>query len=103
MSMTLCAPPAYLLTTTTRAHDLLFAQLCKECAELNWTKRTESCNLYGRVALVTGSRVKIGFRIALKLLRCGRGRRADRLSWQPLPPLSAPCGARACFAGAAAR
>lgn len=28
-------------------------------------------NLHGRVALVTGGRVKIGLRIALKLLRCG--------------------------------
>ena len=28
-------------------------------------------SLYGRVALVTGGRVKIGFRIVLKLLRCG--------------------------------
>jgi NAD(P)-dependent dehydrogenase (short-subunit alcohol dehydrogenase family) len=48
-----------------------YAQLCMECAELNWKKRGETCNLYGRVALVTGGRVKIGFRIVLKLLRCG--------------------------------
>ena len=44
-----------------------YAQLCMECAALNWTKRSESCNLHGRVALVTGGRVKIGFRIVLKV------------------------------------
>ena len=48
-----------------------YASLCPECAELNWTKRHQTADLRGRVALVTGARVKIGFRIALKLLRCG--------------------------------
>ena len=45
--------------------------LCPGCAELNWRKRDEACDLRGRVALVTGGRMKIGFRVALKLLRCG--------------------------------
>ena len=48
-----------------------YGSLCPECAALNWAKRTQTANLAGRVALVTGARVKIGYRIALKLLRCG--------------------------------
>ena len=48
-----------------------YGSLCPECAALNWAKRTQTANLAGRVAVVTGARVKIGYRIALKLLRCG--------------------------------
>jgi NAD(P)-dependent dehydrogenase (short-subunit alcohol dehydrogenase family) len=45
--------------------------LCPSCAELNFRKRNATADLRGRVALVTGGRVKIGFHVALKLLRCG--------------------------------
>jgi len=45
--------------------------LCPSCAELNWEKRTQSADLSGRVALVTGARVKIGFEAAVMLLRAG--------------------------------
>jgi NAD(P)-dependent dehydrogenase (short-subunit alcohol dehydrogenase family) len=48
-----------------------YDQLCPECAVLNFTKRTELADLRGRVALVTGGRVKIGYQAGLKLLRCG--------------------------------
>ena len=48
-----------------------YDQLCPACAALNYQKRNEVVDLSDRVALVTGARVKIGFRIALKLLRCG--------------------------------
>ncbi len=48
-----------------------YDQLCPACAELNFAKRTERADLRGRVALVTGSRVKIGYQAGLKLLRCG--------------------------------
>jgi 3-oxoacyl-ACP reductase-like protein len=48
-----------------------YDQLCPACAALNYQKRNEMANLTKRVALVTGARVKIGYRIALKLLRCG--------------------------------
>jgi NAD(P)-dependent dehydrogenase (short-subunit alcohol dehydrogenase family) len=41
------------------------------CARFNYTKRQQTTDMWGRIALVTGARVKIGFRIALKLLRCG--------------------------------
>lgn len=41
------------------------------CAELNFFKRTETADLRGRVALLTGGRVKIGYQAGLKLLRSG--------------------------------
>jgi NAD(P)-dependent dehydrogenase (short-subunit alcohol dehydrogenase family) len=51
-------------------HDF-YDQLCPDCAALNFTKRTELADLRGRVALLTGGRVKIGYQTGLKLLRCG--------------------------------
>lgn len=48
-----------------------YGSLCPECADVNWSKRRQTVDLTGRVAIVTGSRVKIGYRITLKLLRCG--------------------------------
>ena len=48
-----------------------YDQLCPACAELNHRKRTELADLGGRVALLTGGRVKIGYQAGLKLLRCG--------------------------------
>jgi NAD(P)-dependent dehydrogenase (short-subunit alcohol dehydrogenase family) len=48
-----------------------YDQLCPGCADLNFRKRTELADLHGRVALLTGGRVKIGYQAGLKLLRCG--------------------------------
>jgi NAD(P)-dependent dehydrogenase (short-subunit alcohol dehydrogenase family) len=48
-----------------------YDQLCPACAKLNFTKRTELADLRGRVALLTGGRVKIGYQTGLKLLRSG--------------------------------
>jgi NAD(P)-dependent dehydrogenase (short-subunit alcohol dehydrogenase family) len=48
-----------------------YDQLCPACAELNFRKRTELADLKGRVALLTGGRVKIGYQAGLKLLRSG--------------------------------
>ncbi|MEO6629031.1 MAG: SDR family oxidoreductase [Aquihabitans sp.] len=48
-----------------------YDQLCPACAELNEYKRTESADLSGRVALLTGGRVKIGYQAGIKLLRAG--------------------------------
>jgi NAD(P)-dependent dehydrogenase (short-subunit alcohol dehydrogenase family) len=54
----------------TRLHHF-YDQLCPACAEFNFFKRTELADLRGRVALLTGGRVKIGYQAGLKLLRCG--------------------------------
>ena len=48
-----------------------YDQLCPECAPFNYMKRNQTCKLNGAVAVVTGSRVKIGFQVCLKLLRAG--------------------------------
>lgn len=48
-----------------------YDQLCPKCAELNFRKRTETADLRGRVALLTGGRVKIGYQAGIKLLRAG--------------------------------
>jgi NAD(P)-dependent dehydrogenase (short-subunit alcohol dehydrogenase family) len=48
-----------------------YDQLCPACGELNFRKRTESADLRGRVALLTGGRVKIGYQAGIKLLRAG--------------------------------
>ena len=48
-----------------------YDQLCPSCGDFNERKRTETANLSGRVALLTGGRVKIGYQAGLKLLRAG--------------------------------
>src|SRR5688572_316621 len=48
-----------------------YDQLCPGCATFNYGKRDERADLRGRVALLTGGRVKIGYYTGLKLLRCG--------------------------------
>jgi NAD(P)-dependent dehydrogenase (short-subunit alcohol dehydrogenase family) len=54
----------------TKLHHF-YDQLCPTCAEFNFKKRTELADLKGRVALLTGGRVKIGYQAGLKLLRAG--------------------------------
>jgi len=48
-----------------------YDQLCPDCAPFNYVKRNQTADLTGTVAVVTGSRVKIGFQVCLKLLRAG--------------------------------
>jgi NAD(P)-dependent dehydrogenase (short-subunit alcohol dehydrogenase family) len=45
--------------------------MCKECGDRNYQKRFQTTSLAGRVALITGARVKIGFQAALMMLRAG--------------------------------
>ena len=48
-----------------------YDQLCIACGDFNFRKRTETADLRGRVALLTGGRVKIGYQAGIKLLRAG--------------------------------
>ena len=48
-----------------------YDRLCSSCADENFAKRTELADLSGRVALLTGGRVKIGYQAGIKLLRSG--------------------------------
>ncbi|MEO5632628.1 SDR family oxidoreductase [Gaiella sp.] len=48
-----------------------YDQMCPPCAEFNFAKRSETADLEGRVAVLTGGRVKIGYQTGIKLLRAG--------------------------------
>ncbi|MBA4191135.1 MAG: oxidoreductase [Planctomycetaceae bacterium] len=48
-----------------------YDSLCLECADWNFLRRHRTTDLRGRVALVTGGRVKAGYHVTLKLLRAG--------------------------------
>ncbi|HET9552621.1 MAG TPA: SDR family NAD(P)-dependent oxidoreductase [Anaeromyxobacteraceae bacterium] len=48
-----------------------YDQLCGPCGDEGLRRRTASVDLRGRVALVTGARVKIGYQAAILLLRAG--------------------------------
>ncbi|MDA8403454.1 MAG: oxidoreductase, partial [Desulfobacteraceae bacterium] len=42
--------------------------MCPECAEFNYQKRFQTASLAGQVALITGSRLKIGYQATLMML-----------------------------------
>ncbi len=45
--------------------------LCPDCATLCYAKREQRAGLSGRTALITGGRLKIGYQMALRMLRDG--------------------------------
>ena len=65
------ARKCYICKQSFRQLHHFYDSLCPECAQFNWAKRNQTADLQGRTALVTGGRIKIGFQIALKLLRAG--------------------------------
>lgn len=54
----------------TRLH-FFYDSMCAECAEFNYKKRFQTAPLHGQVALITGSRLKIGYQATLMMLRAG--------------------------------
>ena len=48
-----------------------YGNLCKKCGDYNYSFRTMKLDFNGRIAIVTGGRVKIGYYIATKLLSYG--------------------------------
>jgi NAD(P)-dependent dehydrogenase (short-subunit alcohol dehydrogenase family) len=48
-----------------------YDSMCESCGDFNYAKRSQTADLDGHYALVTGARVKIGFQASLKLLRAG--------------------------------
>src|SRR5207237_1442059 len=48
-----------------------YDSMCVDCGELNYGKRFQTARLDGKVALITGARVKIGFQASLMMLRAG--------------------------------
>lgn len=54
----------------TKLHHFYDA-MCTECGDFNYAKRFQTADLTGQVAVITGSRLKIGYHITLMLLRAG--------------------------------
>lgn len=54
----------------TRLH-FFYDSMCPTCADFNYKKRFQTASLQGQVALITGSRLKIGYHATLMMLRAG--------------------------------
>lgn len=63
--------PCYVCKASYRQVDSFYHRLCSGCAADNRARRALSTDLSGRRALLTGGRVKIGFQLALMMLRDG--------------------------------
>ncbi len=48
-----------------------YDSMCLDCAEFNYQKRFQTADLSGQVALITGSRLKIGYQATVMMLRAG--------------------------------
>ena len=48
-----------------------YDSMCTPCGDFNYTKRTQIASLEGKVAVITGARLKIGYQAALLMLRAG--------------------------------
>ncbi|KAG5499827.1 hypothetical protein GH5_03962 [Leishmania sp. Ghana 2012 LV757] len=53
-----------------RLHPYYYS-MCHLCGEFNYNKRLMARDLRGKTVLLTGCRIKIGYAMALSLLRCG--------------------------------
>jgi NAD(P)-dependent dehydrogenase (short-subunit alcohol dehydrogenase family) len=45
--------------------------MCPDCGDFNYAKRFQTADVNGQIAVITGSRLKIGYHISLMLLRGG--------------------------------
>lgn len=57
-------------TAFTKLHHF-YDTMCSECGDFNYAKRFQTANVKGQIAVITGSRLKIGYHITLMLLRGG--------------------------------
>ena len=57
-------------TLFTKLH-FFYDTMCKDCGDFNYHKRFQTTDLTGQVALITGSRLKIGYHAVLMMLRSG--------------------------------
>jgi NAD(P)-dependent dehydrogenase (short-subunit alcohol dehydrogenase family) len=61
----------YICKADFRDVHVFYDALCPPCAAFNHEKRSQTADLSGRVVLLTGGRVKIGYQAGIKLLRAG--------------------------------
>jgi len=54
----------------TKLHHF-YDTMCTDCGDFNYAKRFQTADVRGQVAVITGSRLKIGYHISLMLLRAG--------------------------------
>ena len=54
-----------------RKRNIDYYGICPECRKFSDSKRSETVDLSGMTAVVTGGRIKIGYAICLRLLRQG--------------------------------
>ncbi len=54
----------------TKLH-FFYDSMCPACAQFNYEKRFQTAPLHGQVAVITGSRLKIGYQATLMMLRAG--------------------------------
>lgn len=54
-----------------RKLHFFYDSMCGTCADFNYAKRTQRAPLSGKIALITGARLKIGYQASLMLLRSG--------------------------------
>jgi NAD(P)-dependent dehydrogenase (short-subunit alcohol dehydrogenase family) len=57
-------------TKFTKMHHF-YDSMCTDCGDFNYAKRFQTADVNGQVAVITGSRLKIGYHITLMLLRGG--------------------------------
>lgn len=61
----------YICKASFTALHHFYDSMCRRCGDRNFEKRQQTADLRGRVAVVTGARVKIGYQTAILLLRAG--------------------------------
>src|SRR5690606_20225140 len=61
----------YVCKTRFKTVHAFYDQMCGACGDFNYAKRTQTADLRGRTALITGARVKIGYQASILLLRAG--------------------------------
>jgi NAD(P)-dependent dehydrogenase (short-subunit alcohol dehydrogenase family) len=54
----------------TKMHHF-YDTMCTDCGDFNYAKRFQTADVKGQIAVITGSRLKIGYHITLMLLRGG--------------------------------
>lgn len=61
----------YICKTQFRQLHFFYDALCAKCAFINYAKRFQTASLHGKIAVITGSRLKIGYQASLMMLRAG--------------------------------
>lgn len=63
--------PCYVCKNYFTRRHFFYDQFCPACGDFSYIKRYERVDLTGKIALITGARLKIGYAVALRLLRNG--------------------------------